>query len=56
MSDLELFKGNSLVNSDLFKSLQNTIDNLAGGSGGGMRPLASVAHGSVSWLAVNKST
>lgn len=35
MSELELFKGNSLVNSDLFKSLQNTADNLAGGSGGG---------------------
>jgi len=40
MSDLELFKGNSLVNSDLFKSLQNTIDNLAGGSGGGMRRIS----------------
>jgi len=35
MSDLEMFKGNSLVSSDLFKSLQNLNDNLAGGSGGG---------------------
>ena len=35
MSELELFKGNSLVNSDLFKSLQDTANNLAGGSGGG---------------------
>jgi len=35
MSDLELFKGNSLVSSDLFKSLQSTADNLAGGAGGG---------------------
>ena len=35
MSELELFKGNSLVNSELFKSLQDTANNLAGGSGGG---------------------
>jgi len=35
MSELDLFKGNSLVNSDLFKSLQSTADNLAGGAGGG---------------------
>lgn len=36
MSELDLFKGNSLVNSDLFKSLQTATDNLAGGTGGGM--------------------
>ena len=35
MSELELFKGNSLVNSELFKSLQDTANNLAGGSSGG---------------------
>lgn len=34
MSELDLFKGNSLVNSDLFKDLQGTIDNLAGGGSG----------------------
>jgi hypothetical protein len=39
MSDLELFKGNSLVNSDLFKSLLQTNDNLAGG-GGSMRRIS----------------
>lgn len=35
MSELDLFKGNSLVNSDLFKSLQSTMDNLSGGYSGG---------------------
>lgn len=35
MSELDLFQGNSLVSSDLFKSLQSTADNLAGGGGGG---------------------
>lgn len=39
MSDLDLFKGNSLVNSDLFKSLLETNDNLAGG-GGSMRRIS----------------
>ena len=39
MSDLELFKGNSLVNSDLFKSLLSTNDNLAGG-GSSMRRIS----------------
>ena len=34
MSDMALFEGNSLVSSDLFKSLQDVDDNLAGGSGG----------------------
>ena len=33
MSDLEMFKGNALVSSDLFKQLQGLNDNLAGGSG-----------------------
>jgi hypothetical protein len=28
MSELELFKGNALVNSDLFKSLQDVNKNL----------------------------
>ena len=40
MSELDLFKGNSLVSSDLFKSLQSTADNLAGGGGGGMRRIS----------------
>lgn len=35
MSELDLFKGNSLVNSDLFKSLQDVNKNLLSGSGGG---------------------
>ena len=36
MSDMTLFEGtNSLVSSDLFKSLQEADDNLAGGGGGG---------------------
>jgi hypothetical protein len=36
MSDIALFEGsNSLVSSDLFKSLQEADDNLAGGGGGG---------------------
>ena len=36
MSDITLFgEGNSLVSSDLFKSLQEADDNLAGGGGGG---------------------
>ena len=34
MSDMTLFEGNSLVSSDLFKKLQETDDNLTGGSGG----------------------
>jgi hypothetical protein len=33
MSNLELFKGNALVNSDLFKSLMDLNKTLAGGSG-----------------------
>lgn len=38
MSDMELFGGgNSLVNSDLFKQLQETDDNLSGGGGGSSR-------------------
>jgi len=40
MSELDLFKGNSLVSSDLFKSLQSTADNLSGGTGGGMRRIS----------------
>lgn len=41
MSDIDIFKGNSLVNSDLFKSLQNTMDNLSGGTGSsGMRRIS----------------
>lgn len=39
MSDLDLFKGNSLVTSDLFKDLLNTNDNLAGG-GSSMRRIS----------------
>jgi hypothetical protein len=39
MSELDLFKGNSLVTSDLFKDLLNTNDNLAGG-GSGMRRIS----------------
>ena len=35
MSELALFKGNALANSDLFKSLQGINDNLAGGGSGG---------------------
>ena len=36
MSEVSLFgEGNSLVNSDLFKQLQEADDNLAGGGGGG---------------------
>jgi hypothetical protein len=36
MSDMTLFEGgNSLANSDLFKQLQDTDDNLSGGTGGG---------------------
>jgi hypothetical protein len=38
MSELSIFEGNSLVSSDLFKSLQSAGSNLLGGSGGGMRP------------------
>lgn len=34
-NEVGMFGGNSLVNSDLFKSLQALNDNLAGGSGGG---------------------
>ena len=40
MSDLTLFEGNALANSDLFKSLQSTTNNLLGGSGGGMRRIS----------------
>lgn len=40
MSDLTLFEGNALANSDLFKSLQKTTNNLLGGSGGGMRRIS----------------
>lgn len=40
MSDMALFEGNSLVTSDLFKSLQDVDDNLAGGSGGGSRRIS----------------
>lgn len=34
MSDMALFEGNSLVSSDLFKSLQDVDDNLAGAAVG----------------------
>lgn len=37
MTDMTLFKGNALVNSDLFKSLQDMNKTLAGGAGGGKR-------------------
>ena len=41
MSDMTLFEGgNSLVSSDLFKQLQDTDDNLSGGSGGGARRIS----------------
>ena len=40
MSDMTLFEGNSLVSSDLFKSLQEMNDNLSGGSGGGLPRLS----------------
>lgn len=40
MSELSIFEGNSLVSSDLFKSLQNAGNNLLGGSGGGMRRIS----------------
>ena len=43
-NDMTLFEGNPLVNSDLFKSLQETNDNLSGGSGGGM-PRISIRGG-----------
>lgn len=33
MSDLDIFKGNALVNSDLFQSLMDTNKKMAGGSG-----------------------
>lgn len=35
MSELDLFKGNALVNSDLFKSLLDMNKKMAGGPGGG---------------------
>jgi len=35
MSDVELFKGNSLVKGDLFKALMETNKRLSGGAGGG---------------------
>ena len=37
MSNLELFKGTALVNSDLFKSLMDMNKRMAGGSGSGRR-------------------
>ena len=37
MSNLDLFKGNDLVNSDLFKSLLDMNKKMAGGGGGGNR-------------------
>ena len=38
MSDMTLFEGgNSLASSDLFKQLQDTDDNLSGGTGGGVK-------------------
>jgi hypothetical protein len=40
MSDLTIFQGSALANSDLFKSLQGTVDNLLGGSGGGLRRIS----------------
>ena len=40
MSELSLFKGNALANSDLFKSLQGLNDNLAGSSGGTSRRIS----------------
>jgi hypothetical protein len=41
MSDMTLFKNNPLVNSDLFKSLQEMNKNLAGGStGSGVRRIS----------------
>lgn len=44
MSDMTLFEGNSLISSDLFKSLQETDDNLAGNGGGGV-PRISIRGG-----------
>lgn len=35
MSDVDMFKGNALVSSDMFAKLKDLNDNLAGGSGGG---------------------
>jgi len=40
MSELSIFEGNSLVSSDLFKSLQSAGSNLLGGSGGGIRRIS----------------
>lgn len=40
MSNLELFKGNALVNSDLFQSLMELNKKLAGGSGQGGRRIS----------------
>ena len=40
MSELSIFEGNSLVSSDLFKSLQSAGSNLLGRSGGGMRRIS----------------
>lgn len=37
MGDVQLFKGNSLVNADLFKSLMDMNKRMAGGSGSGRR-------------------
>ena len=34
-NDMEMFKGNALVSSDMFAKLKDLNDNLAGGSGGG---------------------
>ena len=42
MSEVGMFKGNALVSSDLFKSLQAMNENLGGGSksGGGSRRIS----------------
>ena len=40
MSELSIFEGNSLVSSDLFKSLQSAGNNLLGSSGGGVRRIS----------------
>lgn len=40
MSDLTLFENNALVNSDLFKNLQDVNDNLGGGGGERMRRIS----------------
>ena len=40
MSEMTLFKNNPMVNSDLFKSLQEMNENLSGGSTGGTRRIS----------------